>query len=430
MFRPTANNFSNAAVRKDSGSLTTSAHMEMTGDLKDFSLTDILQMLSLTRKTGMLFLETKTCYGQIVIEDGKITYASLLPGESFSQCLVRENKISFKVLSELRSVGLRDEGIWTLHQLIVESGVMNEADLDATARRHLTTVIGNLIAIKDGRFGIELNRVETPDALNEIRLEHGLDVGEILLTAASERDEAEKFIYADDSSKDWADDFNFDLAFNEKTYQPSPQHPHLQLVNNILPFNDQIAQEQIAQKERLQPTDRALLLLSMLTEMRTFTSETEIILLIMRYASEVASRGILFTVKESELSGVGQFDISSLDKSKTPDQAVRDIHIPIGDGTLFDNVLWSAQPYIGSVQNDLARNELFRTIGGIGTDITAFAMPLYRNNQAAWVIYGDNYPDLAAMEALDGLIALVTQASLVMDKIDLEHKLNNSLSSQ
>jgi hypothetical protein len=424
MFSPTATNFSNAAVRGEKSSLSKSAHMEMTGDLKDFSLTDILQMLSLTRKTGMLFLETKACYGQIVIEDGKITYASLLPGESFAQCLVRENKISFKVLSELRSLGLRDEGIWTLQNLIVESGFSSDAELDVTARRHLTTVIGNLIAIKDGRFGIELNRVETPDSLNEIRLEHGLDVGEILLTAASERDEAEKFIYADDSSKDWADDFNFDLAFNEKTYQ-TQQHPHLQLVNNVLPFN-----EQIIQKERLQPTDRALLLLSMLTEMRTFTSETEIILLIMRYASEVASRGILFTVKESELCGVGQFDIFSLDKNKTPDQAVRDIRIPIGDGTLFDNVLWNAQPFIGPVQDDPARYQLFRAIGGIGTEITAFAMPLYRNNQAAWVIYGDNYADLVAMEALDGLIALVTQASLVLDKIDLEHKLSSSLVSR
>ncbi|MBI3654631.1 MAG: DUF4388 domain-containing protein [Acidobacteria bacterium] len=393
----------------------------MTGDLKDFSLTDILQMLSLTRKTGMLFLETKTCYGQIVIEDGKITYASLLPGESFAQCLVRENKISFKVLAELRSVGLRDEGIWTLQNLIVESGLLDAEELNITARRHLTTVVGNLISIKDGRFGIELNRVETPDRLNEIRIEEGLEVGEILLTAVSERDEAEKIIYADDSAKHWADDFNFDLAFNEKTYQ---QHPHLQLVNNVIPFNDPLAQ-----KERLQPTDRALLLLSMLTEMRTFTSETEIILLIMRYASEVASRGILFSIKESELSGVGQFDILSLDKSKTPDQAVREIRIPIGDGTLFDGVLWNAQPFIGAVQEDAARDSLFRTIGGIGTEITAFAMPLYRNNQATWVIYGDNYPDLAPMEALDGLIALVTQASLVLDKIDLEHKLNNNQAS-
>jgi hypothetical protein len=395
--------------------------MEMTGDLTDFSLTDILQMLSLTRKTGMLFLESKTCYGQVIIEDGRITYASLLPGESFAQCLVRENKISFKVLSELRSVGLRDEGIWTLQNLILESGVLPEAELDAVARRHLTTVIGNLIAIKDGRFGIELNRVEMPEPLSEIRLEHGLDVGEILLTAASERDEAEQIIYADShDSAQWADDFNFDLAFDEKTYATPP-------LNNVIPFNDQIAQEQIAQKERLQPTDRALLLLSMLTEMRSYTSETEIILLIMRYASEVASRGILFAVRDNELSGVGQFDITSLDKEKTPDQAVRAIHIPIGEGTFFDNVLWNAQPFMGSLQEEPARYELFKAIGGIGTELTAFAMPLFRNNKAAWIIYGDNYPDLSTMEALDGLIALITQASLVMDKIDLEVKLNTAL---
>jgi hypothetical protein len=394
--------------------------MEMTGDLADFSLTDILQMLSLTRKTGMLFLDSKHYTSHILIEDGKITYASLRPGASFAERLVRQNKISAKVLAKLKSFGIQHQGIWSLQNLIVESGLLSKEELHTIARRYLTDVIGNLISIKEGKFGIELNRVEMPEPFSEIRLPDGVEVGEVLLTAASEKDEAEKFVQTEEAdTAHWADDFDFELLLSGKV-----QNPHA--ASNVIPFNDQVTHE-TTHKEKLPPTERALLLLSLLSEMREQSSEIEIILLIMRYASEVASRGILFAVKDDEIYGFGQFNVTSRSKDLMPDDAVRAIHIPVGEGTLFDKVLWTGQPFIGMLQQGHGHDEIFKSIGGLGANVTAFAMPMFCNNKASWVFYGDNYPDQSTLEGLDGLVALVTQGALVLEKMALEQKLKSLL---
>jgi hypothetical protein len=420
MLSPTASNISDAAVRDEDSSEASNARMEMTGDLADFSLTDILQMLSLTRKTGMLFLESKHYTGHILIEDGKITYASLRPGASFAERLVRQNKISAKVLTKLRSFGSQHQGIWTLQNLILESGLLSKEELHTTARRYLTDVIGNLISIKEGRFGIELNRVEMPEPFSEIRLLDGVEVGEILLTAASEKDEAEKIIHAEEADAGhWADDFDFELLLSGKV-----QNPHA--ASNVIPFNDQVTQD-TAQKEKLPPTERAVLLLSLLSEMRELFTEIEIILLIMRYASEVASRGILFAVKDDEIYGFGQFNVTSRNKDLPPDDAVRAIRIPVGEGTMFDKILWTGQPFIGTLQQGHGHEEIFKSIGGIGANVTAFALPLFCNNKASWVFYGDNYSDQSSLEGIDGLVALVTQGALVLEKMALEQELKGLL---
>ncbi|MGH9829727.1 MAG: DUF4388 domain-containing protein, partial [Blastocatellia bacterium] len=44
--------------------------MELSGNLSDFALTDILQILALSRKSGTLALESGGSAGLIVIERG------------------------------------------------------------------------------------------------------------------------------------------------------------------------------------------------------------------------------------------------------------------------------------------------------------------------------------------------------------------------
>ena len=73
--------------------------------------------------------------GKVVLEGGKITSASLRPGESFADRLVRENRLSARMLGELIRLGKQaGDGIWTLQSLLVESGALSTADLEAIAR--------------------------------------------------------------------------------------------------------------------------------------------------------------------------------------------------------------------------------------------------------------------------------------------------------
>src|SRR6476659_6177971 len=130
--------------------------MELTGDLSDFALTDILQILALSRKTGTLSLESESVRAKITIEGGRITHATRWPGEALAERLVRERCLSEGDLAKLKQIGQDSLGVWRLEK---------------------------------GRFGIDLNQPRKLDTLSEVRLRDGVEVGELLLGIAKELDE-------------------------------------------------------------------------------------------------------------------------------------------------------------------------------------------------------------------------------------------------
>ncbi|HKV39047.1 MAG TPA: DUF4388 domain-containing protein, partial [Blastocatellia bacterium] len=103
--------------------------MELSGNLSDFALTDILQILALSRKSGTLSLESGNVTGMIVIERGRITHASMTSGETISARLVREELVRPEVMSRLREIGRSGVGGWSLNTLLVESGVISQEAL-------------------------------------------------------------------------------------------------------------------------------------------------------------------------------------------------------------------------------------------------------------------------------------------------------------
>jgi hypothetical protein len=391
--------------------------MELSGDLSDFALTDILQILALSRKSGTLSLESGDMAGVVVVVRGRITYASFRPGESLAERLLREGKISAEGLSRLRRVGGSAGGVWTLRSLILESGAMSVADLESLAKRHICEVVGSLVHLEKGRFGIALNQVETIDTLEDIGISDGLDIGEVLLGAAKEMDEYAREAEEDEPSLPpgafpGAEDFGrWEGTARDKL-----------LLESRLPG---LSSPLTRAMERGGPgrSERAALLCSLLAELRSHSFEAEVSLLIMRYASEVAARGVLFVVKENEISGLGQFGVIKGGAGKSPDEMVRDIHIPIGSKSIFDKVLRNGQPYIGRIPENYWHTELLRRIGGNGMPLSVFALPLVCNDRPIFVFYGDNYPGRTELSGIDELVALVNQASVVLEKIVLERML-------
>src|SRR6266446_10329487 len=135
--------------------------MQLTGDLSDFALTDILQILALSRKTGIVLLEGAEWAGKIVVENGRITEASMQPGESLGDSLAVEGLIG---PDAIRGPGV-DRTDNQLEQLLVGSGILTRNGLTAAARRHTQRVIAKLVRLEKGRFSIALGDAAlTPSA--------------------------------------------------------------------------------------------------------------------------------------------------------------------------------------------------------------------------------------------------------------------------
>ena len=158
----------------------------------------------------------------------------------------------------------------------------------------------------------------------------------------------------------------------------------------------------------------------MFDELRFPTATAEITLLILRYASEVVNRAILFMVKKDEVRGLGQFGIEL--KSKSADQVIRNIKIPLNKPSLFLTVIDSRRSYVGELEQNECNAYLTTELGGTVPD-SVLSIPLIVDGKIALVVYGDNLPDHKPIRSVDTLEIFMNQAGMALEKALLEKRL-------
>ena len=385
--------------------------MQLTGDLSDFALTDILQILALSRKTGMVSLEGAGWAGKIVVESGRITEASVTPGESLTDSLALAGLLGADATgADDGSMGGTEN---LLEQMIVRRGVLTRNGLTAATRRHTQRVIGKLVRLEKGRFSIALGESVLPESVDCLRLTEGLDVGEALLYAAHEQDESYKEREAAHPAPEEADAGGLNLQGGRHT-RPLVVRREAQDLRAIRSVEDE--------GEGAEITERSNLLCSLLAEMKQHSFEAEVSLLIMRYASELASRGILFAIKDSKLWGLGQFGLNQGKDGKSADELVRDLCLPLDADNVFARVARTGEPFVGGMPDSYWFAELLTRVGGFGHELELFVLPLSCNESPAFILYGDNYPGKSELKGVRELVALASQASLVLDRIALQRR--------
>jgi len=386
--------------------------MQLTGDLGDFALSDILQILSLSRKTGVVSLEGAGWEGKIEVEGGRITHSSLLPGETLTDSLALAGLLGDDALRTLAANGGSKDS--ALERLLVESGILTRNGLAAAARRHTQRVIAKLVRLEKGRFSIALGEESLTPPSDGVRLAEGLDIGETLLHAAHEQDESYKEQEQDRQADALSDDGGW-LSLNggRETRPLGRRSDESHLVAAELSMDNPSGAANHS---------RSGLLCSMLAEMKQHSFEAEISLMIMRYASELAARGILFMVKDAKLCGLGQFGLNHSTDGKSADEMVRELCLPLEADGVFARVVRTGEPFIGAMPDTYWFAELLSRVGGFGHELTLFVLPLTCNESSVYVIYGDNYPGNSEIAGLGELVALATQASLALERIALQRR--------
>jgi len=380
--------------------------MQLTGDLSDFALSDILQILALSRKTGMVSLEGAGWAGKIVVESGRITEASSQPGESLTDSLALAGLLG---PDAIRASGLGGEAAEIqLEKLLVGRGILTRNGLTAAARRHTQRIIAKLVRLEKGRFSIALGEATLPPSPDGMRLSDGLDVGEALLYAAHEQDESYKERITFPPSPDEVPGLNLNGGRDTR-----PLAARASIYNTT---------EESAEEAPENDEPNSALLCSLLAEMKQNSFEAEVSLLIMRYASELASRGILFAIKDSKLCGLGQFGLNPGKDGKSPDELVRELSLPLDGDSVFARVVRTGEPFVGGMPDSYWFAELLSRVGGFGHDLKLFLLPLTCNESPAFIIYGDNYPGQTELKGVRQLVALASQASLVLERIALQRR--------
>jgi hypothetical protein len=139
--------------------------MALKGNLRDFSITQLLNLINLAKKSGALYIEGPGDIAQIYFRDGKLTYAQIGQQEKgLLQMLLDAGKITqtqFNLIS-FRTKGLNDKEAGLF---LVNSGYISQSETFQVIEAELTVVMRSLFTWLDGYFHFEPNELPPEDKI-------------------------------------------------------------------------------------------------------------------------------------------------------------------------------------------------------------------------------------------------------------------------
>jgi tetratricopeptide (TPR) repeat protein len=146
--------------------------MAIKGSLKEASLPDVLQLLSLGQKTGCLSIADRSNFGYIYFEKGRISYASIVNRrDRLGEILVKHGRITQEQLdAAVHKQGKERER--RLGQILVSQQVITQQDLERYMRVQIEESVYYLFTWTQGTFNFEVDvRPERQDFLVSINPE-------------------------------------------------------------------------------------------------------------------------------------------------------------------------------------------------------------------------------------------------------------------
>jgi CheY-like chemotaxis protein len=165
------------------------------------------------------------------------------------------------------------------------------------------------------------------------------------------------------------------------------------------------------------------LLRGMLQELNNPSLGGGIILLILRFASELMNRAVIMLVKDEEFVGLGQFGIEI--ENESADVRVRNTRLPKAEQHVFTDALQSFAPYHMNPADTEWNSYLFNQLGG-ERPAEVFIGPLISEGRVVAVLYGDNLPEQKSIGDTESLEIFLSQAGLAMEKALLERRMMSS----
>ena len=159
------------------------------------------------------------------------------------------------------------------------------------------------------------------------------------------------------------------------------------------------------------------LLKGMLQELANPLLSGGVILLILRFASELLNRAVIFDVKDSEIIGIGQFGLGTT--TENADRMVRKLRLKVDPDSLFAQVLLQKSSVKGSLGPCASDRKLLSCLGGVEPS-EIFIGPLVSEGKVVAILYGDNLPESRLIGNVEAFEVFLSQAGMAMEKVLLE----------
>ncbi len=144
--------------------------MALRGNLRDFTVTQLLNLINLAHKTGTLVIEGPAEAAKVAFRDGKLAHAQIGQEDSrLASVLHRSSKLTTGQLRAIqtRAVQVSDK---ELGLLLINAGYMSQDDILNSLQSYFTDVVRRLFTWVEGSFRFE-NDMTPPEDRITVRLD-------------------------------------------------------------------------------------------------------------------------------------------------------------------------------------------------------------------------------------------------------------------
>lgn len=367
--------------------------MSLVGRLEDLALSDIFQILSIGKKTGTLILWGSHGNAMIVFKNGLVLRAETDDIDStIGEDLLRNGIIKdtiFNLALEVKKK-LPEK---SFPEILLELGSINKETIEKITRKRIEKVVYQLLMWQDGSFQFEPDDInpEGKVKLTDLgwELSKGMSPEYLLMEGARVHDEssqttsvtAEEMIGVQEDEMSWEEDWGI---------QPQGERKDISSLKALT------------------------------QELRFPNSTSEITLLILRFASDIFQRGVLFMVGDNELVGLGQFGLNI----EKPDERIREIILPYEESNFLSKIISEGRPYKGIIEKDGITENMINEIGGGWTEEVAI-FPLIAEGRVVALLYCDNLSTGETIGETEGLVIFIDQAGIALEKSLLQRRLQD-----
>ena len=365
--------------------------MSLVGRLEDLALSDIFQILSIGKKTGTLLLKGSRGNALITFKNGLVVRAETddiekTLGEDLLHSGIIKDTV-FNLASEVK----KKLPAKSHAEILFELGSVSKDTLDKITKKRIERVVCQLLVWQDGDFQFEPDDTD-PKGKVDIsdfgwELSKGMSPEYLLMEGARVHDESSQT--ATVSTEELTG-----IRGDEEAWEQDW---------DVMPI-----------RERKDISS----LRALTQELRFPNSASEITLLILRFASDIFQRGILFMVGDTEFVGLGQFGLE-IDGA---DEKIREITIHYEESPFLRKIILEKRPYKGIAERDSGVESMIQEIGGQWPDEFAF-FPIIAEGGVVALLYCDNLTTEEKAAETEGLEIFIDQAGLALEKSLLQRKL-------
>ena len=139
--------------------------MALKGNLRDFSTTQLLNLVNLARKTGLLMIQSQADTARLYFRDGKLIHANIGTEDShLADMLLTAGKLSADQVKTIRAQA-EMQSDKQLGLALMNAGAVNQEDIVQSVKDYMLGIVYTLFNWTEGEFQFDQRRLPSDDRI-------------------------------------------------------------------------------------------------------------------------------------------------------------------------------------------------------------------------------------------------------------------------